>query len=83
MCGFIIVVGIWVILGIGLVIGVGMYWLGILVIIFMLIGFEVFSYFFKSIGMKSFMVEFFIDNKEILNCMVKKFNFKEYNIVFY
>lgn len=38
---------------------------------------------FKSIGMKSSMVEFSTDNKETLNKMAKKFNSKDYNIVSY
>lgn len=56
-------VGIWVIVGIGLVVGVGMYVIGIVVMVLILIGFEVLSYLFKSIGMKSLMIIFLIDNK--------------------
>ena len=58
-------------------------WLGISATIFTLIGLEALSYLFKSIGMKSSMVEFSTDNKETLNRMAKKFNSKEYNIVSY
>jgi putative Mg2+ transporter-C (MgtC) family protein len=60
-----------------------MYWLGISATILTLIGLEALSYLFKSIGMKSSMVEFSTDNKETLNRMAKKFNSKEYNIVSY
>ena len=67
----------------GLAIGAGMYWLGISATILTLIGLEALSYLFKSIGMKSSMVEFSTDNKETLNRMAKKFNSKEYNIVSY
>ena len=63
--------------------GAGMYWLGISATILTLIGLEALSYLFKSIGMKSSMVEFSTDNKETLNRMAKKFNSKEYNIVSY
>lgn len=72
-----------VVSGIGLAIGAGMYWLGISATILTLIGLEALSYLFKSIGMKSSMVEFSTDNKETLNRMAKKFNSKEYNIVSY
>ena len=75
--------GIWATSGIGLAIGAGMYWLGISATILTLIGLEALSYLFKSIGMKSSMVEFSTDNKETLNRMAKKFNSKEYNIVSY
>lgn len=59
--------GIWATSGIGLAIGAGMYWLGISATILTLIGLEALSYLFKSIGMKSSMVEFSTDNKETLN----------------
>ena len=68
--------GIWATSGIGLAIGAGMYWLGISATILTLIGLEALSYLFKSIGMKSSMVEFSTDNKETLNRMAKKFNSK-------
>ena len=58
--------GIWATSGIGLAIGAGMYWLGISATILTLIGLEALSYLFKSIGMKSSMVEFSTDNKETL-----------------
>ena len=75
--------GIWATSGIGLAVGAGMYWLGISATILTLIGLEALSYLFKSIGMKSSMVEFSTDNKETLNKMAKKFNSKDYNIVSY
>ena len=75
--------GIWATSGIGLAVGAGMYGLGISATILTLIGLEALSYLFKSIGMKSSMVEFSTDNKETLNKMAKKFNSKDYNIVSY
>ncbi len=75
--------GIWATSGIGLAVGAGMYWLGISATVLTLIGLEALSYLFKSIGMKSSMVEFSTDNKETLNRMAKKFNSKDYNIVSY
>ena len=83
VCGLTTAAGIWATSGIGLAIGAGMYWLGISATILTLIGLEALSYLFKSIGMKSSMVEFSTDNKETLNRMAKKFNSKEYNIVSY
>lgn len=75
--------GIWATSGIGMTIGTGMYWLGISATILTLIGLEALSYLFKSIGMKSLMVEFSTDNKETLNRMATRFNSRDYNIVSY
>ena len=83
MRGLTTAAGIWATSGIGLAVGAGMYWLGISATILTLIGLEALSYLFKSIGMKSSMVEFSTDNKETLNKMAKKFNSKDYNIVSY
>lgn len=73
--------GIWATSGIGLAIGAGMYTLGISATILTLIGLEVLSFLFKSVGMKSSSVEFSTDNKETLNQLVKKFNSKDFMIV--
>lgn len=73
--------GIWATSGIGLAIGSGMYTLGISATILTLIGLEVLSFLFKSVGMKSSAVEFSTDNKETLNQLVKKFNSKDFMIV--
>lgn len=73
--------GIWATSGIGLAIGAGMYTLGISATILTLIGLEVLSFLFKSVGMKSSAVEFSTDNKETLNQLVKKFNSKDFLIV--
>ena len=58
-----------------------MYTLGISATILTLIGLEVLSFLFKSVGMKSSAVEFSTDNKETLNQLVKKFNSKDFMIV--
>ena len=73
--------GIWATSGIGLAIGAGMYTLGISATILTLIGLEVLSFLFKSVGMKSSAVEFSTESKETLNQLVKKFNSKEFLIV--
>ena len=73
--------GIWATSGIGLAIGSGMYTLGISATILTLIGLEVLSFLFKSVGMKSSAVEFSTENKETLNQLVKKFNSKDFLIV--
>ena len=73
--------GIWATSGIGLAIGAGMYTLGISATILTLIGLEVLSFLFKSVGMKSSAVEFSTENKETLNQLVKKFNSKDFMIV--
>ena len=73
--------GIWATSGIGLAIGAGMYTLGISATILTLMGLEVLSFLFKSVGMKSSAVEFSTESKETLNQLVKKFNSKEFLIV--
>lgn len=73
--------GIWATSGIGLAIGAGMYGLGISATVLTLIGLELLSYLFKSVGMKSSVVEFSTDNKETLNHLSKRFNSKNYLIV--
>ena len=73
--------GIWATSGIGLAIGAGMYTLGISATILTLIGLEVLSFLFKSVGMKSSAVEFSTESKETLNQLVKKFNSKDFLIV--
>ena len=75
--------GIWATSGIGLAIGAGMYLLGISATILTLIGLEVLSFFFKRVGMKSYVVELTTVNKEILNQLAKKFNSKDFLIVSY
>lgn len=73
--------GIWATSGIGLAIGSGMYELGISATILTLIGLEVLSFLFKSIGMKSSIVEFSTENKETLNRITKLFHSKNFLIV--
>ena len=73
--------GIWATSGIGLAIGAGMYTLGISATILTLIGLEVLSFLFKSVGMKSSAVEFSTESKETLDQLVKKFNSKDFMIV--
>ena len=73
--------GIWATSGIGLAIGAGMYGLGISATVLTLIGLELLSFLFKSVGMKSSVVEFSTDNKETLNHLSKRFNSNNYLIV--
>ena len=61
--------GIWVTAGIGMTIGAGMYWLGTSAAVLTLIGLEVLSYLFKSIGMKSSYVEFSTSRREVVNAI--------------
>ncbi len=75
--------GIWATSAIGLAVGAGMYELGISATILTLIGLEVLGFLFKSVGMKSSVVEFSTDNKETLNRLSKTFHSKEFLIVSY
>ena len=73
--------GIWATSGIGFAIGAGMYELGISATILTLICLEVLSFLFKSIAMKSSILEFSTDNKETLNRITKLFHSKNFLIV--
>lgn len=48
-----------------------------------LVGLELLSYLFKSIGMKSSMVSFSTTNKDTLKLIADRFNSKDYLIVSY
>lgn len=75
--------GIWATAGIGLAVGAGMYTLGIAAMILTLIGLELLSFIFKSVGMKSSVVTFSTDNKETLKKITDRFKSKNYMIVSY
>lgn len=75
--------GIWATAGIGLAVGAGMYVIGIAAMILTLVGLELLSYVFKSIGMKSSMITFSTPNKHILKQVSDRFNSKDYLIVSY
>ena len=75
--------GIWATAGIGLAVGAGMYTIGIAAMVLTLIGLELLSYLFKSIGMKSSMVSFSTSNKNTLKQIADRFNSKDYLIVSY
>ena len=75
--------GLWATAGIGLAIGSGMYMLGIASTVLTLIGLEALSLIFKRVGMKSYVITFSTENKEILKEVTEKFNIKAYSIVSY
>lgn len=75
--------GLWATAGIGLAVGAGMYITGIAAMVFTLIGLEALSYLFKSVGMKSSMLIFSTENKNILKLVSDKFNSKDYRIISY
>ena len=66
-----------------LAVGAGMYTIGIAATVLTLVGLELLSYLFKSIGMKSSMVSFSTPNKDILKQIADRFNSKDYLIVSY
>ena len=75
--------GIWATAGIGLAVGAGMYTIGIATTVLTLIGLELLSYIFKSVGMKSSMISFSTNNKYTLKQIADRFNSKDYMIVSY
>ena len=81
--GLTIAAGIWATAGIGLAVGAGMYAIGIATTVLTLIGLELLSYIFKSVGMKSSMIAFSTNNKDTLKQIPDRFNSKDYMIVSY
>lgn len=75
--------GIWATAGIGLAVGAGMYAIGIATTVLTLIGLELLSYIFKSVGMKNSMIAFSTNNKDTLKQIADRFNSKDYMIVSY
>ena len=75
--------GIWATAGIGLAVGAGMYAIGIATTVLTLIGLELLSYIFKSVGMKSSLIAFSTNNKDTLKQIADRFNSKDYMIVSY
>ena len=65
--------GIWATAGIGLAVGAGMYAIGIATTVLTLIGLELLSYIFKSVGMKSSMIAFSTNNKDTLKQIADRF----------
>lgn len=75
--------GIWATSGNGLAVGAGMYAVGISATLLVLLGLETLSYFFKSIGLRNMMIDFFTDDKEVIKRVSKKFNTRNYVVVSY
>lgn len=75
--------GIWATSGIGLAVGAGMYEVGIAATILVLVGLEVLSIFFKSLGMHNLVVEFSTENRESLKKVSSRFKSKNYLVVSY
>ena len=75
--------GIWATSGIGLAIGAGMYGIGVAATLLVLIGLEVLSLFFKSLGMHNLMVELSTDNRDSLKVISSRFRTKDYLVVSY
>lgn len=75
--------GIWATAGIGLAVGAGMYAISIAATLLTLVGLELLSILFKSIGMKSAIITFSTFNKDILREVAQRFSSKDYLLVSY
>lgn len=75
--------GIWATSGIGLAIGAGMYWLGLSATLLTLVGLELLSYIFKSVGLRSLVIEFSTHSRDALSVIAASLNSKEYMLVSY
>jgi putative Mg2+ transporter-C (MgtC) family protein len=75
--------GIWATSGIGLAVGAGMYALGISATLLTLVGLELLSYCFKSLGMRSSLLEFSTVHRETLQQLSDLFNKRDYHVVSY
>ena len=75
--------GIWATAGIGLAIGAGMYGVGVAATILTLIGLELLSFIFKSLGMKSSMIIFSTAEKDIIQKVTRVLSDRGYMLVSY
>ena len=75
--------GIWATAGIGLAIGAGMYGVGVSATILTLIGLELLSFIFKSLGMKSSMIIFSTAEKDIIQKVTRVLSDRGYMLVSY
>ena len=75
--------GIWATAGIGLAIGAGMYGVGVAATILTLIGLELLSFIFKSLGMRSSMIIFSTAEKDIIQKVTRVLSDRGYMRVSY
>lgn len=75
--------GIWATGGIGLAIGAGMYAIGVTATLLALVGLELLSHFFKSLGMRNLILEFNTGNRDIISDVSAFFNDRNYIVVSY
>lgn len=75
--------GIWATAGIGLAVGAGMYGIGAAATILTLVGLELLSLIFKSLGMKSSLIIFSTSEKEIIRHIISVLRSREYLLVSY
>lgn len=75
--------GIWATSAIGLAVGAGMYWLAISATLLTLAGLELLSILFRSVGLRSYSVEFTAHSKATLDALIKRFSSKDYIVVSY
>lgn len=75
--------GIWATAGIGLAVGAGMYGVGIAATLLTLMGLEVLSLFFKSLGMRTSLLIFSTSEKDIIRRISKLLTEHQYMLVSY
>ena len=75
--------GIWATSGIGLAVGAGMYEIGVAATILVLVGLEVLSYFFKSLGVHNLVIEFSTECRDTLRKITSRFKSERYIVVSY
>lgn len=75
--------GIWATAGIGLAVGAGMYGIGAAATVLTLVGLELLSLIFKSLGMKSSLIIFSTSEKEIIRHIISVLRRREYVLVSY
>lgn len=75
--------GLWATAGIGLAVGSGMYAIGVVATVLTLIGLELLSLFFGGLGVKTLMIVFTVEDKEVLSSIIGKLGGKGYRVVNY
>lgn len=74
---------VWATAGIGLAIGAGMYLIGVAATVLVLLGLEALNRCFRSIGLRSMVVEFTVDDESVLRMVSSDLNKENYRISSY
>lgn len=75
--------GLWATAGIGLAVGAGMYWIGIVAMVLTIIGLELSTFLFRSIGIHTSLLVFSTTHNNNLTTVLSEIHKKGYTLVSY